>query len=537
MRYKWTDETFRKQIQDISPTIEVVGHYNGYNQKVECKCSTCGRVWSTTAGHLLKGQGCRNCYHKRRGEQSRITENEFLARLAQNSPNIDVISDYNGYNLPIKCRCRICGYEWESMPVRLVRGIGCSNCAGNLKRSPEEFISEMLNVNPLVKPLEPYNGLHTKIKCLCNQCGNTWYSAPVRLLNGQGCPSCAHTGTSFVEQFILHVFRDVFNEVHSRDRSAIGKELDIFIPEIKYAIEPGVWYVHKQKIENDREKVRLCADKGIHLTTVLYLFNGEAVPEGYGDLIVYKEDLAQEKNFRELKELAMSLLSRVDKKITVSEDQWRYYRRVTYIKSRKISPEEYRKKVAEVNPNITVISDYVSSVVSVKYRCNICGFENTVDPRGLLHSRSCLKCSGSLKKDTDLFRAEMSSVNPNIEILGDYTNAHSKIRCRCTICKNEWEAEPNTLLKGHGCPSCYNKRRGSSQRLTHEEFINRAKESQPQIIVLEEYRSTHEHLKCKCMKCGCVILKTPHALLAGQGCPWCAGKKKSKYIISKPPVS
>ena len=148
MRYKWTDETFRKQIQDISPTIEIIGHYNGYNQKVECKCSTCGRVWSTTAGHLLKGQGCRNCYHKRRGEQSRITENEFLARLAQNSPNIDVISDYKGYNLPIKCRCKICGYEWDSMPVRIARGIGCSNCVSIL-------------VNPEIIPI--LSGFHSSI--------------------------------------------------------------------------------------------------------------------------------------------------------------------------------------------------------------------------------------------------------------------------------------------------------------------------------------------------------------------------------------
>ena len=169
MRYKWTDETFRKKFKTLAQRLRLLDIIRDITKKVECKCSTCGRVWSTTAGHLLKGQGCSNCYHKRRGEQSRITENEFLARLAQNSPNIDIISDYNGYNLPIKCRCKICGYEWESIPVRIARGIGCSNCAGNLKRSPEEFVSEMLKDNPLVKPLEPYNGFHTKTKCLCNQ--------------------------------------------------------------------------------------------------------------------------------------------------------------------------------------------------------------------------------------------------------------------------------------------------------------------------------------------------------------------------------
>ena len=42
----------------------------------------------------------------------------------------------------------------------------------------------------------------------------------------------------------------------------------------------------------------------------------------------------------------------------------------------------------------------------------------------------------------------------NIEVLGEYVNAHTKIKCKCKIDGHEWEATPNSLLNNHGCPKC-----------------------------------------------------------------------------------
>ena len=52
-----------------------------------------------------------------------------------------------------------------------------------------------------------------------------------------------------------------------RDNDAIGKELDIFIPKYKFAIEYGAWYWHKNRAENDRIKQLLCKENGIKLIT------------------------------------------------------------------------------------------------------------------------------------------------------------------------------------------------------------------------------------------------------------------------------
>ena len=48
----------------------------------------------------------------------------------------------------------------------------------------------------------------------------------------------------------------------------------------------------------------------------------------------------------------------------------------------------------------------------------------------------------------------MKRVNPNIEILGEYKNAATKILCRCKKDGYVWEGTPNAICHGVGCPKC-----------------------------------------------------------------------------------
>ena len=36
-----------------------------------------------------------------------------------------------------------------------------------------------------------------------------------------------------------------------------------------------------------------------------------------------------------------------------------------------------------------------------------------------------------------------------------YVNAHTKVLLKCNLCGNEWQATPNSILGGSGCPFCY----------------------------------------------------------------------------------
>ena len=52
------------------------------------------------------------------------------------------------------------------------------------------------------------------------------------------------------------------------------------------------------------------------------------------------------------------------------------------------------------------------------------------------------------KKTHEEFISEMNEINSNILILGKYIGARDKVKCKCLIDGNEWEAMPTNLLKG-----------------------------------------------------------------------------------------
>lgn len=63
-----------------------------------------------------------------------------------------------------------------------------------------------------------------------------------------------------------------------------------------------------------------------------------------------------------------------------------------------------------------------------------------------------------------------------------------------------------------------------SRRKTHEEFVEEMKIANPNILILEKYKSTHEHILCMCRLDGHKWSSMPSNLLRGKGCPVCSGK-------------
>lgn len=44
---------------------------------------------------------------------------------------------------------------------------------------------------------------------------------------------------------------------------------------------------------------------------------------------------------------------------------------------------------------------------------------------------------GKVTRTTEQFKKEMRTINPNIEILGEYTGSHVKTLCKCKVCEHE----------------------------------------------------------------------------------------------------
>lgn len=119
----------------------------------------------------------------------------------------------------------------------------------------------------------------------------------------------------------------------------------------------------------------------------------------------------------------------------------------------KKTHEDFIRELENKNPNIIVTGKYITNKDPISCKCKICNHQWTSLPSRLLIGCSCPKCVNRIRTHED-FINDMKEIDKNILILGTYEKSSNKILCRCKIDKTEWEATPNNLLKGHGCPTC-----------------------------------------------------------------------------------
>ena len=525
---KRTHEDFVKEIADKFPNIEVVGIYKNANTPISCRCKACGYEWKPTPYVVLNGRGCPQCSHS-----VKKTHKQFVDEIKEIHPNIEIIGTYTKMMEPIKCKCKVCGYEWSPVANNLHNGQGCPGCknkktAERCRKPHEQFISELANINKDIKVESTYKNAHTKVKCVCNICGHEWEAIPQDLLRGNGCPRCSHTSTSFVEQFIFKALQLVFgaDKVINRDTSTIGMELDIVLPEYKIAVEPGAWFWHKDKLENDKEKRELCNKKGLKLITI-YDACKEPAPFN-SDCYVFPFDLSAEKDLVSLKKITKCIIKETGNDFLFTPKTWNKIRHEAYKSSRMKTTTEFKNALNAINDNIIVLGEYLGGKEKVKCKCLMCGHIWDGTPSKLLMGQGCPKCAGTMKKTHEGFVEEMADKHPTIIVCDQYVNNMTNIKVKCSVCGNVWSARPGNLLTGYGCPECSKKAAARKrQQLNEKHFFEQMEDKgNPNVKVVGTYVNAKTKIACKCKICGHEWMATPNTLLSGHGCPECGGSRK-----------
>ena len=119
------------------------------------------------------------------------TPEQFAAELADANSAVELLAPYVNARTKLPCRCVSCGHEWEALPGHLLQGHGCPACAGTAALDPAGFSRRMAQEAPDVELLSPYVNARTRLTCRCRVCGAQWTPYPKSLLQGHGCPSCA----------------------------------------------------------------------------------------------------------------------------------------------------------------------------------------------------------------------------------------------------------------------------------------------------------------------------------------------------------
>lgn len=196
------------------------------------------------------------------------------------------------------------------------------------------------------------------------------------------------------------------------------------------------------------------------------------------------------------------------------------------IMGKRKTHEIFVEEVKAINNNIEILGRYTRRIDKIECRCKIDGFKWNPVAYSLLDGRGCPKCGNKVKslklsKTHDKFIEEMERLNPNICVIGEYVNVKTKIEMSCKICNTTWNANPNDLIQGSGCPKCGDRQKHLRQKKSTKQFIGELYEINKDIKIHSEYINNRTNVKCSCNICGEEWETLPNSLLLRVGCPEC----------------
>lgn len=115
---------------------------------------------------------------------------EYVLLVGIDNPNIEVVGEYINNRTSILHKCKIDGHIWSARPYSILSGKGCPMCAGNVKKTHQQYVQDLMLVNANINPIEEYINTDTPILHQCKICKHIWVIKPNHTLNGHGCPMC-----------------------------------------------------------------------------------------------------------------------------------------------------------------------------------------------------------------------------------------------------------------------------------------------------------------------------------------------------------
>ena len=243
---------------------------------VSWKCHNCGHIWQGRIREATEKEiNCPVCSknnngskrHKLALEKNGCLDDEELLLDWDYSKNERPPSDYTRQTSAYAYwKCHVCGYEWKAKINNRSNGRGCP-CCGN--RVLVNGVNDLLTKNPRIAkewhptkngellPSNVYSQSRIKVWWLCPK-GHEYQATVYHRfsINGIGCPVCNKgRQTSFREQALYFYLKKMYPSAVNGYRSKeLGKfELDIYIPEFKWAIEYDGEAWHKET-SFDRER-------------------------------------------------------------------------------------------------------------------------------------------------------------------------------------------------------------------------------------------------------------------------------------------
>jgi hypothetical protein len=252
-------------------------NYRSTDTPVIITCPTHGDFSQEPRGHLW-GSGCPECYYDKAGEYSKLTTKQFIERSIIVHGNKYDYSKviYNNMHEKVVIGCNVHG-NFKQTPNSHLHGSGCFKCgkdciAHQFTLTKDQFIEKSYKIHGdrYSYDLADYKGQDIPVVIICSEHG-AFLQKPQHHFIGRGCPKCGYS-ISKGESELFDWALNLGIAVESRNKKILqGKELDIFFPENKLAIEYNGLYAHssahatKDLKTKHLYKTELCDKLGIRL--------------------------------------------------------------------------------------------------------------------------------------------------------------------------------------------------------------------------------------------------------------------------------
>ena len=294
-----THEQYVEELNIKLPHISVIDRYIDKSTPIMHYCSKHDVFWSATPDNVLHHLGCKLCKGEAIGDKLRKTHSEYVEELSIVNPNIEVIGEYIGANIPILHRCKLDQHEWLTTPANMLFGRGCPECKLRLLsrmfvKSHEEYVAQLLISNPDLEVIEQYINAKTPILHKCKRDGHEWRIAPANVLSGQGCPQCQEsTNERKIRNWLMaHNIEYEYQQSFADCADKKPLPFDFYIASYNLCIEydgrqhfepvdfagKGKEWALKQLAitqKHDQIKTQYCQDNNINLLRIPYFKNTE----------------------------------------------------------------------------------------------------------------------------------------------------------------------------------------------------------------------------------------------------------------------
>lgn len=257
--------------------------YERSTAKITIICPEHGEFEQEACSHTV-GHGCPKCAIIKTTEKQTKKGSNFIeeAKIIHNDFYDYSKTEYKKSTENVTIICPIHG-EFHQTPKNHLKRRGCSEC-GKEKRAEkrtsntQEFIQKSIETHGDKYSYDKvkYIRAHLKVEIICENHGS-FYQVPTNHIQGAGCIRCSNTGVSDLEEEVFNFVNEIEYSKQS-DRTILkGRELDIYVPSKKLAIEYNGLYWHSDLYKESNyhlKKTIDCRDKGIQL---IHIFEDEWV--------------------------------------------------------------------------------------------------------------------------------------------------------------------------------------------------------------------------------------------------------------------